>query len=145
MIRFALKCGNGHGFESWFKSSEAFDGLVARGLVTCPDCHSGDVGKSLMAPPVRTSRKTAAATPAQAMTNMPDPKLVEAIRKLRAHVEANSDYVGNRFAAEARAMDEGEIDHRPIYGEARGDEARKLVEDGVPAMPLPFIPHQKTH
>lgn len=147
MIRFSLKCAEGHSFESWFQSGDAFDGLRARGLVTCPACQSSKVEKSLMAPPVQATRAKAAAPKAapQPMTNMPDPALAEAIAKLRAHVEANSDYVGDRFAAEARAMHDGDIDHRPIHGEARADDARKLIEDGVPAMPLPFIPRQKTN
>lgn len=79
------------------------------------------------------------------MTNAPDPKLVEAIQTLRDHVEKNSDYVGKKFAEEARAMHEGDTPHRPIYGEAKTEEAKKLIEDGVPALPLPFIPRQKTN
>lgn len=143
MIRYALKCENDHRFESWFQSGDAFDGLVTRGLVGCPDCASTSVAKDLMAPKVTPARKKAAAP--QPMTNAPDPELVEALKKLRDHVESTSDYVGDAFAKEARAMHEGEIPHRPIYGEAKPDEARKLMEDGVPAMPLPFIPRQKTN
>lgn len=143
MIRYALKCENDHRFESWFQSGEAFDGLLRRSLVECPDCGSVKVAKDLMAPKVRPGRKAAAAP--QPMTNAPDPDVVSAIEKLRAHVEKTSDYVGPSFAKEARAMHEGEIPHRPIYGEARADEAKKLVEDGVPALPLPFIPKQKTN
>ena len=79
------------------------------------------------------------------MTNAPDAELVAAIKKLRDHVEKNSDYVGQDFAREARAMHEGDTPHRPIYGEVATDEAKKLVEDGVPALPLPFIPRQKTN
>jgi hypothetical protein len=146
MIRYTLKCKNDHGFESWFQSSDSFDQLVDRLLIVCPECGATDVAKSLMAPLVTTGRKSIAAPePQQALTNAPDPKVVEAIRTLRAHVESNSDYVGNRFAAEARSMHEGETPHRAIYGEARPDEARKLIEDGVPALPLPFIPRQKTN
>ncbi len=146
MIRFAMKCTNDHHFESWFQSGDAFETLVARNLVTCPDCGSPNVSKELMAPKVRASRKAAAAPPVpQAMTNAPDPKVVEAIQKLKAHVEQNSDYVGNSFAAEARAMHEGDAPHRAIHGEAKPEEAKKLIEDGVPALPLPFIPRQKTN
>lgn len=147
MIRFALKCDEAHRFESWFQSSEAFDALLSRGMVTCPDCGSASVAKDLMAPKVRPARKAAAAPqPAtQPMTNAPDPELVSAIRKLKSYVEKNSDYVGTEFAREARAMHEGEIPQRAIHGEVRPDEAKKLIEDGVPAMPLPFIPRQKTN
>ena len=61
----------------------------------------------------------------------------------RAEVEANSDYVGKNFVTEARKMHEGTATPRAIHGEARLDEAKKLVEDGVPVMPLPFLPPRK--
>lgn len=151
MIRYALKCDNEHSFESWFKSAEAFDALVSSHMVTCPQCGSDCVEKSLMAPGVRASRKTAS-EPASSqepaenpLTNVADPKLVEAMKTLRDHVEKNSDYVGNKFAEEARAMHDGDTPHRAIYGEAKAEDAKKLIEDGVPALPLPFIPRQKTN
>lgn len=143
MIRYALRCENDHRFESWFQSGEAFEALVAGGRVECPECGASRVTKDLMSPGVRPGRKKAAAP--QPMTNAPDPEVTAALKKLRHHVETTSDYVGNAFAKEARAMHEGEIPHRPIYGEARADEAKKLIEDGVPALPLPFIPRRKTN
>ena len=79
------------------------------------------------------------------MAATPDPEIAKAIKEIREHVEKNSDYVGDKFVQEARAMHEGETPHRPIYGEAKADEAKKLVDDGVPALPLPFIPRQKTN
>ncbi len=152
MIRYALKCDGEHSFESWFKSAEAFDALVSTRLVTCPQCGSDQVEKSLMTPGVRASRKkseepvaTEDAPAENMLTNAPDPKLVEAMKTLRDHVEKNSDYVGNKFVEEARAMHDGDTPHRPIYGEAKTEDAKKLIEDGVPALPLPFIPRQKTN
>ena len=150
MIRYALKCSNDHSFESWFQSAEAFDSLVAARMVNCPSCDDANIHKVLMAPGVSTGRKKASVPAASdgerpMMTNDADPKLADAIRTLREHVEKNSDYVGDRFASEARAMHDGEKPHRPIYGEAKPEEAKKLVEDGVPALPLPFIPKQKTN
>ena len=143
MIRFSLKCDENHRFESWFQSGTAFEGLLARGLVTCPTCSSTAVTKDLMAPKIGT--KAAEAAVPQAMTNAPDADLAERIRKLRKHVEETSDYVGANFAREARAMHDGEVPHRPIYGDVKPEEAKKLIEDGVPALPLPFIPKQKTN
>ncbi|MDE0346856.1 MAG: DUF1178 family protein [Boseongicola sp.] len=150
MIRFALKCANGHGFESWFASSEKFTDLVSAGHVTCPECDSADISKDLMAPPVRASRKKAVKKEApdetpRSMATGTDPEIADAIRKLKTYVEENSDYVGDRFVKEARAMHEGTTPQRSIHGEARSDEARKLIEDGVPALPLPFIPRQKAN
>ena len=153
MIRFALKCTNDHSFESWFQSSSAFDSLKAAGMVTCPACQSSDVEKELMAPRVTASRKKAAApvepsvqAPApQPMSSTTDPEVEKAIKALRDHVEKNSDYVGGDFAKEARAMHDGDKPHRAIYGEAKPDDARKLLEDGVPVAPLPFTPKARTN
>ncbi|MEO9827400.1 MAG: DUF1178 family protein [Paracoccaceae bacterium] len=159
MIRYALKCESDHSFESWFKSADAFDALVAKRMITCPECGSDHVEKSLMAPGVRASRDTPSAPETDqtketavepgvsqnVMTNAPDPKLAEAIKTIRDHVEKNSDYVGDKFAEEARAMHDGDTPHRPIYGEAKVEDAKKLIDDGVPALPLPFIPRQKTN
>lgn len=146
MIRFALQCAKGHSFESWFSSNATFDELKANGHVMCPKCNSTEVEKALMAPPVRASRKAAkSAMVPQPMTSNPDPKVAEAIKEIREHVEKNSDYVGDNFASEARAMHNGETPQRSIHGEAPLEEAQKLVEDGVPAVPLPFIPKQKTN
>ena len=49
------------------------------------------------------------------------------------------------FAAQARAIHDGDAPERAIYGEARGDEARALIEDGVPVAPLPFTPRRKAN
>ena len=135
MIRYALKCKSGHGFESWFQSADALDALIAKALVTCPECGSGEVAKAVMAPQVRPAR-------GQSLT-APESQLQAQIARLREKVEAQSDYVGPKFADEARAMHLGDVPERSIYGEARPEEARALVEDGVPVLPLPFMPGRK--
>ncbi len=147
MIRFALKCSEGHRFESWFQSGDDFEALLARDMVVCPDCGTASVSKDLMAPKLGASAKVAEETPnlPQPMTNSPDPEIADAIKKLKAHVEQNSDYVGNEFVREARAMHLGDIPQRSIHGEAKPEDAKKLIEDGVPALPLPFVPRQKTN
>lgn len=146
MIRFALKCDNGHQFESWFRSGDAFSDLKARGKVECPTCRSSRVEKSLMAPGIAPCADDAAQPGAErAMAVAPDPELARAIAKLRDYVEKNSEYVGRRFADEATAMHLGDVPHRSIHGEVGPDEARRLAETGVPAVPLPFIPRHKTN
>ena len=137
MIQFALRCDADHRFESWFKSSDAFDTLMASGLVTCAICGSAKVEKALMAPKVCDSKSRALA---------PSPELTEqALTELKKQVEQNSDYVGMNFAKEARDMHEGSAPERSIYGEARPDEAKKLIEDGIPVAPLPFVPGRKSN
>lgn len=146
MIRFDLQCADGHSFESWFSSNATFEKLATARQVLCPECNSPHVEKALMAPPVRASRKKARpATSGQTMASSPDPEVVEAIKAIREHVEKNSDYVGDSFAEEARAMHDGDKPQRSIHGEAKPEDAKKLIEDGVPAVPLPFVPKQKTN
>ena len=144
MIRYSLICADDHSFESWFQSSDAFDKLLSTKMVACPVCGSNDVSKSLMAPGV-AAKQNAKGSEAQQMASGPDPKLEKAIKELKDHVEKNSDYVGNKFADEARAMHLGDKPERSIYGEVKADEAKKLHEDGIPAVPLPFTPKRKTN
>lgn len=140
MIRYALRCPEGHDFDGWFRSSADYDRLDAAGQVSCAHCGAGGVEKVLMAPAVAADRPD----PAPLRTPPADPQ-AQALAKLRAHVEANSDYVGLGFAAEARAMHEGLKPHRSIHGEAKAEDARRLIEDGVPVAPLPFRPKQRTN
>ena len=143
MIRYALTCANDHSFESWFQSAEAFDRLVAAGHVTCTVCGVSKVEKTLMAPSVRPGRKAAA--PDVPALSQPSTPAEQALAAMRRQVEENSEYVGLNFASEARAIHAGDAPERSIYGEARRDEARKLVEDGVPVAALPFLPARKTN
>lgn len=133
MIKFHLNCDQGHQFESWFQSNAAFDKLAQTGMVTCPDCASTAISKSMMAPAVPTKSNAVTAPNAKALA------------ALRDKVEASSDYVGPKFAQEARDMHDGLTPTRPIYGEANLQDAKKLVDDGVPVMPLPFMPKKKTN
>ena len=138
MIRYTLNCSAGHGFDSWFQSAEAVDTLLAAGHVSCPTCGVVTVDKALMAPSVRPARGAAT-------LRAPATDQEVALAALRAEVEAKSDYVGMNFVAEARAIHEGDAPERSIYGEARPEEAIKLLRDGVPVAPLPFMPSRKAH
>ncbi|MAQ84311.1 MAG: hypothetical protein CMH12_13880 [Maritimibacter sp.] len=144
MIRYALKCTNDHGFESWFAGVEAFDKLAAAGMVACPECGATEVRKVLMAPGVQTARKKPA-EPKDESLAAPASEMETKLAALRKHVETTSDYVGMGFASEARKMHEGEIPQRSIYGEAKPEEAKRLIEDGVPVAPLPFRPTRKSN
>jgi len=142
MIQYVLKCAEGHRFESWFQSAEAFDNLQRAGHLSCAVCGSNAVEKAVMAPRVTTRD-------AQPVEHHPAPEggseVATQLAQLRKHVEENADYVGTRFAQEARAMHLDETPERAIYGEANAAEAKALIEDGVPVAPLPFIPSRKTN
>ncbi|MGN6268729.1 MAG: DUF1178 family protein [Sphingomonas sp.] len=134
MIVFDLKCGVGHVFEAWFGSSGDYEDQRARGLLSCPLCGDGAVGKAVMAPNVPAKGKTGDSPPDPAMVKGALAALAAAQRKALD----GSTWVGRSFANQARAMHDGEIAHAPIHGQASADEARALVEDGVPVAPLPF-------
>ena len=161
MIRYSLKCTDGHGFESWFQSAEAYDKLLRVGMVACTECGSTQVEKALMAPRVRPGRtaETAAGDsgepgqevsnakpePASAPLRTPATPQEKAIAAMRKQVEANSDYVGADFAKQARDMYLGDAPARSIHGEAKIEEAKALIEDGVPVLPLPFAVSRKVN
>ena len=140
MIRFSLKCSQDHSFESWFQSSEAYENLAAAGMLSCIDCGDSRIVKSLMTPKL-SSIKTKSKTSLTA----PKSDKEKALAKLKAEIEKNSDYVGMNFVSEARAMHDGEQPTRSIYGEARPEEAKALIEDGIRVAPLPFMPKRQTN
>jgi len=140
MIRYALSCEHDHEFEGWFGSSGDYDDQQSRGLIDCPMCASKYVRKQIMAPAVTGTRRTnREVQPAQMQAMM-----MEAAGRIRAHVEANFDDVGDGFASEARAIHEGKAEDRGIYGQATPTEVRELVEDGVPIAPMLPEPAKKS-
>lgn len=138
MIRYSLICADDHQFDSWFKSSADFDALVDAGHVTCAICGTTDVARALMTPSVSAKREAAD-------LSLPENATEDALATMRKTVEDNSDYVGQNFAQEARDMHDGTAPERSIYGEAKLEDAKKLIDDGVPVMPLPFMPKRKTN
>jgi hypothetical protein len=159
MIHYNLRCANGHAFESWFQSSSAYESQEKRKLVSCPICGSTRVERAIMAPQIvskRTHEKapsepspapaptTEVAAPAPTSLLMAQEHELRAkLRELRDHIVKNADNVGERFPNEARKMHYGDIEHRPIYGEASPDEAKALIEEGVEVMPLPTLPDDR--
>ena len=140
MIRYALACDAGHEFEGWFSTSGDYDDQAGRGLLACPVCDTHAVRKQIMAPALAgTSKRDPAENPAAKRAMM-----MEVMGRVRAHVQANFDYVGDTFASEARAIHEGKSEERGIYGEATPTEVKALVADGVPIAPLPPEPPKKT-
>jgi hypothetical protein len=138
MIKYALICDREHDFEGWFGSSADYDSQAERGLLECPVCGSAGVHKQIMAPAVSGTKAKGEPEVAPQMRSM----MMEAMGKVRAHVEDNFDYVGDAFAREARDIHEGKSEERGIYGEATPTEVKKLVEDGVPVAALPPKPEE---
>ena len=135
MIRYDLKCAEGHAFDSWFRDSAAYESLANAGQVSCAVCGSTDIEKSIMAPAVGGTRKTNTETPLSAPAHPAE----AALRQLREHLSKNADYVGGDFAAEARKIHDGEAVERGIWGEATREDAKALADDGIPVAPIPFV------
>ena len=139
MIRYSLVCKSEHAFEGWFRDSAACDDQLAAGSLECPVCASTAVAKQLMAPAVRAGREAGrqrVAVPGDERQKM----LLDTMRKIRRKVEESAEYVGERFPEEARRIHYEEADARGIYGEATLEEAKALVEEGIDAHPLPWLP-----
>ena len=146
MIKYALNCENEHLFESWFQSANAFDKLMASGHVNCSICGSTGVSKSIMAPSITSKKKSVGSqqknTPKNPLSS-PSTLAEQAIKELRTKIEKNSENVGKNFAREARKIHAGDVKERSIYGEANIQDAKALMEDGIPVVPLPFAPNRK--
>jgi hypothetical protein len=163
MIRYTLRCEREHTFESWFQDSAAYDLQAKRKLVSCPVCDSVKIEKAIMAPrivgkkgrergepvPAPTPAPTAAsATEAPTAGSTPllmaqERELRAKIKELRDHIVKNADNVGEKFPNEARKMHYGEIEQRPIYGEASPEEAKSLIDEGVEVSPMPVLPDDR--
>ena len=152
MISFNLVCAKGHDFEAWFKDGAAFDRLAKKGLVTCGACGSAKVRKAVMAPAIAGTKRTRkpaeadaapAPAPQQVLAKPADPQaaaVMQQLRELRRKIEESSDYVGDKFAEEARKMHYDEIEKRSIYGEASDDDAQALAEEGIEFARVPWVP-----
>lgn len=134
MIKYSLVCRDGHGFEAWFQSGAAYETQVAASQLSCPECGSHDVDKAIMAPAVSTRREAAP------QPSIPVHELHKYLRKIRDEVHTKAEYVGGKFAEEARKIHFDESPPRGIYGEASADEVKGLAEDGIPFLPVPRLP-----
>jgi hypothetical protein len=131
MIRFTLRCNAEHEFEGWFRNGDVFEAQQQAGEIACPTCGDNRIEKALMAPNIGRSHKNVPAlSPAQ---------MRAALLELRRQVETKCDYVGERFAEEARKIHYGEADPHGIYGEATAEESRELTEEGIEFGRVPWV------
>jgi hypothetical protein len=126
LIRYTLTCANECAFEAWFRSSADYDAQAANGQISCPDCGDTQIEKAPMAPAV-----------GMAKAERRDAWRRDMAREVRREIAEKFDYVGDKFATEARRIAEGAIADRPIWGEASLDDAKEMIEEGLPVTPLP--------
>jgi hypothetical protein len=136
MIKYTLHCAGDHEFEGWFSSWESYEAQARAHQIVCPVCGSVDVSKALMTPNVVSGRQKQ-----NAQTSVPmSPEVLDVLRKVRQHVVEHAEYVGPRFAEEARKIHHEEVTSRPIYGEATLTDLKLLQQDGIECHPLPALP-----
>lgn len=133
MILFTLRCSQGHEFEGWFRDGAGFEAQQEASEIACPECGRTEVEKAVMAPRLGRSKEAPRPiSPAQFRA---------ALVEMRHQIETHCDYVGTRFAEEARRIHYGEIDPHGIYGEATENESRELSDEGISFGRIPWIPH----
>ncbi len=133
MIKYSLICDNDHVFEAWFSDSESFEKQNKKNLISCLTCSSTKIKKDIMAPRISSGKQKTN------RLNQKKDKVEMILNKVRKHVESNFDYVGDKFADEARAIHYGEKEERDIYGETSIHDAVELIEEGINVEPLPGI------
>lgn len=140
MIVYELRCNTGHGFEAWFRNSDAFEQQRDAHQVTCPVCGTSEISKAPMAPRIGKSDRS---KPEQAPTPQPNQEqmrvVMSQIAELNRHIAETCDYVGKAFPEEARKIHYGETEKREIYGEASPEEAVALRDEGVAIAAVPWI------
>jgi hypothetical protein len=143
MIVFDLQCSShGHVFEAWFGSTADYEAQRERGLVACPICGDEQIEKAVMAPRVaaKGNQLPAVSGESQMVAAAPSEtkQMLRALAEMQRQILAQSDYVGERFADEARSIHLGEAPVRSIYGKATADQTKSLLEDGIAVAPLPL-------
>ena len=133
MIKYSLKCDKEHSFEAWFSDSLNFEKQNKKKLISCPSCSSLEITKNIMAPNISSKKQNSN------KINQKKDKVEMVLNKVRKHVENNFDYVGDKFADEARSMHYGEKEEREIYGETTVEDAVELIEEGVNVQPMPGV------
>lgn len=145
-----LQCAHQHGFEGWFASEDDFRQQLERGLLSCPVCGEPSVHKLPSAPrlnlghPREPEARSAPAVAAPGSVDMAAAPALQGLmlRALRELMHKTED-VGERFADEARAMHQGEIEQRAIRGRTTPEVALELIEEGIDVLPLPALPSIK--
>ena len=142
MILYCLKCSNGHTFEAWFRDSATYDRQSGAGKVDCPFCGDSRVNKAPMAP--HLGKHGGRGETAEERATVVARQILQAVGQLRNQVEENCDYVGDKFAEEARRIHYGETEARGIYGEATDEEASELEDEGIEYERVPWLPRRNS-
>ena len=137
MILYDLNCENGHTFEAWFASSEQYDKQNKKKLINCPICNSNKIKKALMAPNLKGAKKNNKSFE-QKKIEEENKNFNKKLKEFKKFIENNTEDVGKNFTEEAKKIYYGETKSRPIRGETTKEQAKELIEEGVPIAKLPW-------
>ena len=138
MIKYQLNCKNCEKtFESWFASSIEFEKLKKLKLVTCSNCNSVKIEKSIMSPRISSTKNLNDKNKTQ------NSKLYELkfkIKEIQNYIKNNFENVGENFTYEARSIHYGEKKTKKgIYGKASYKDIKELKEEGIETTTFPWI------
>ena len=138
MIVFNLRCIEcDYSFEGWFDSTSAYNKQKINKLINCPNCESYNIKKALVAPNLGKKSNSKIIKNKKTMVNN--------IKKIKKIVEENFDYVGDKFTDEAKKIKYGEVNDRPIYGEATIEQTKELIDEEINITTLPFQSAKKNN
>ena len=133
MIKYNLTCKCDCTFDSWFANSEEFARLMKRKLITCIECNSNNVNKSIMAPNLSSSKKIDD-------TNYKFQKNIKKkIIEYQKFIKKNCKYVGDNFAQEARSIYYNKKETKGIYGKVTAEEIDELNDEGIETTTIPWL------
>ena len=125
-------------FEGWFENTKEFERQKRKKIINCPSCNSSSINKFLMAP--NLSKRSNIKKETKLKKTM-----INNIKKYKKIVEKNFEYVGNDFTEQAKKMKYGEMEEKPIYGEASIEQTKELAEEEITVFPLPWSPTKKVN
>ena len=137
MIKYKLICKDCNNlFDSWFPSSKEYERLKSLKHISCPNCNSLKIEKSLMSPNVLNSKKEKP----EIIKNEKYIKVKNKIKKYQKFIKNNFEYVGENFAHEARSIHyNNKKKSKGIYGNATIEEAKELNEEGINTEIIPWV------
>jgi hypothetical protein len=141
MIKYKLICNKcNFSFDSWFASSQEYEKLKKIKLLSCHNCNSKQVEKTLMAPKLINQSKTEESE----SKNINFLQLNKKIKKYQQFIKDNFNYVGENFAYEARTIHyDNKKKIKGIYGTASNEEIKELKEEGIVTETIPWIEDKK--
>ena len=137
MIKYNLKCHNGHEFESWFSDSNEFDNLKRKKLLECIYCSSKKIIKSIMAPMISGSRESNNKNINNLNKSLKNQR--NQLLQLRKFIENNCEFVGDNFSNKVREVFYNKKSKKMIYGTTSSEERKELEEEGIDLLSIPWV------